>query len=120
MVAISLAQENQLRLVLLHILQAPKLGRPASLKSLSVAEVMHRLVGLVPQEEDLWYRPEPTLEHGEAGTEILAATNRCNAYLIVVGVRNIEALKDPAARAKPPIAYDVAAHARCPVLTVRG
>jgi nucleotide-binding universal stress UspA family protein len=45
--AMSLAQENQSRLVLLHVLPAPKPGKSKKLVELSVAEALHRVVDLL-------------------------------------------------------------------------
>jgi len=118
--AISLAQENQARLILLHVLPTPKLGKAAKPRELSVAETLHRLEKLVPPDAELWCRLEPKVEHGEPGREILATANRCGADLIVLGVRGMDTLTSVATRMERAIAYDVVAHAPCPVLTVRG
>jgi nucleotide-binding universal stress UspA family protein len=118
--AISLAEENQSRLVLLHILPAPKPGKAKNSGELSVAEAMHRLDDLVPRDAEFWCRPEPTVEHGKPSVEILATAQRSGADLIVVGVREMNALAGVATRIERGIAYEVVAHAPCPVLTVRG
>lgn len=117
--AISLAQENQARLILLHVLPTPKPGKAAKPRELSVAETLHRLEKLVPSDAELWCRLEPTVEHGEPGREILATANRCGADLIVLGVRGMDTLTGVATRMERAIAYDVVAHAHCPVLTIR-
>ena len=85
--AISIAQENQARLILLHVLPAPKPGKAAKPQELSVAEALHRLETLVPPDAELWCRLEPKVEHGEPGHEILATAKRCGADLIVLAVR---------------------------------
>jgi nucleotide-binding universal stress UspA family protein len=118
--AISLAQENQARLILLHVLPTPKLGKGAKPRELSVAEALHKLEKLVPPDAELWCRLERTVEHGEPGREILATAKRCGADLIVLGVRGMDTLTSVATRMERAIAYDVVAHAPCPVLTVRG
>jgi nucleotide-binding universal stress UspA family protein len=118
--AVSLAQENQSRLILLHVLPAPKPGKQARPTGPSVAEVIHRLEELVPKDAELWCRPEPTVEHGEPSAQILAVANRCGADLIVLGVRGLGVLAPVATRVERAVAYDVVAHAPCPVLTVRG
>jgi nucleotide-binding universal stress UspA family protein len=117
--AISLAQENQSRLVLLHVLPAPKPGK-SKLVELSVAEALHRIVDLLPPDAELWCRPETIVEHGEPGDQILAAAERCGADLIVLGVRGLDTLTRLATRVARATAYEVVAHAPCPVLTVRG
>jgi nucleotide-binding universal stress UspA family protein len=117
--AISLAQENQSRLVLLHVLPAPKPGKN-KLVELSVAEALHRIVDLLPLDAELWCRPETMVEHGEPGDQILATAERCGADLIVLGVRGLDTLTGLVTRVERATAYEVVAHAPCPVLTVRG
>jgi nucleotide-binding universal stress UspA family protein len=118
--AMSFAQENQSRLVLLHVLPSPKPGRAKTVGDLSVAEALHRVEDLLPREAELWCRPEPTVEHGEPGAQILATAERCGADLIVLGVRGMDMLTEVITRVERATAYEVIAHARCPVLTVRG
>jgi nucleotide-binding universal stress UspA family protein len=118
--AVSLAQENEARLLLIHVLPAPKPGKQFKPAGLSVAEAMHRFEDLVPQDADLWCRPETRVGHGEPGAQILATAKRCGADLIVLGVRGMDKLAGIVTRVERAIAYDVVAHAPCPVLTVRG
>jgi len=118
--AVSLAQENQSRLVLLHVLPAPKPGKQTRPAGLSVAEALHGLEDLVPVDAELWCRPEPKVEHGEPADQILAIAEWCGADLIFLGVRGMDTLAGLATRVEHAIAYDVVAHAPCPVLTVRG
>jgi len=118
--AMSLAQENQSRLVLLHVLPAPKPGKANKAGELSVAEALHRVENLLPRDAEFWCRPEPTVEHGEPGAQILATAERCGADLIVLGVRGMDTLTEVATRVERATAYEVIAHAGCPVLTVRG
>ena len=116
--AVSLAQENQSRLLLLHVLPNPKSGKPE--RELSIAEGLHRLQELVPAEAELWCRPEAVVQHGDPAEQILAAANRCGANLIVLGVRGMDRWAGAATRLDRAIAYQVVVHAPCPVLTVRG
>ena len=118
--AVSLAQENQAQLILLHVLPLPRPGKTAKPGELSVAEVTHRLDDLVPQEAKQWCRPRALVEHGEPAARILSAAKECGADLIVLGVRGMAGLARVAARVQNDIAYNVVAHASCPVLTVRG
>lgn len=118
--AASLAQENQSRLILLHVLPAPKPGKANKTAELSVAEALHRVENLLPPDAERWCRPEPMVEHGEPGAQILAVADRCGADLIVLGVRGMDMLTKIATRVERATAYEVAAHAHCPVLTVRG
>lgn len=118
--AVSFAQENQARLILLHVLRAPKPAKHAKSLELSVAEALHQLDDLAPREAELWCRPEPTVEHGDAQTQILATAERCGADLIILGVRGMDRWVGAATHMEQGIAYEVVAHASCPVLTVRG
>lgn len=118
--AVSLAQENQAQLILLHALPLPKPGKTIKPLELSVAEATHRLEDLVPPEAELWCRPRAVVEHGDPAARILAAATEYGADLIVLGVRGINALPSIATRMRKDTAYEVVAHAQCPVLTVRG
>lgn len=118
--AASLAQENQAHLILLHVLPLPKPGKTAKPGDLSVAEAIYGLEVLIPREVELWCRPQALVEHGDPATRILAAAKEHGADLIVLGVRGMDALASVAARVQKHTAYDVVAHAPCPVLTVRG
>ncbi|MGB8476543.1 MAG: universal stress protein [Candidatus Acidiferrum sp.] len=118
--AVSLAQENQAQLILLHVLPQPKPGKVAISEGLSVAEAAHQLEDLVPEEARQWCLPRAVVEHGDPAPRILAAAKGCGADLIVLGVRGMDRLANVATRTQKHIAYEVVAHARCPVLTVRG
>ena len=118
--AISFAQENQSRLLLLHVLKKPKSGKPEREGDLSIAETLHQLQELVPAEAELWCRPEAMVQYGDPAEQILAAANQCGADLIVLGVRGLDRLAGAATRVDRAIAYQVVVNARCPVLTVRG
>lgn len=118
--AVSLAQENQAQLVLLHSLPLPKPGKAIKPGELSVAEALHRLEALIPEEGELRCRPRALVEHGAPAAQILSTARQCGADLIVLGVRGADSLTIVAARVQRDTAYDVIAHAPCPVLTVRG
>jgi nucleotide-binding universal stress UspA family protein len=105
---------------LLHVLPMPKPGKPRDPAELSVAEALHRLQQLLLHGAELWCRAEPAVEHGEPGPQILNIAGRSGTDLIVLGVRGLNTLTEIATRVERAIAYDVVAHAACPVLTVRG
>jgi nucleotide-binding universal stress UspA family protein len=118
--AISLAQENQAELVLLHVIPERKAheGRPSS--EISVANAMHELYELVPPEAELWCRPEPTVRYGEPAPTILASAEELGADLIVLAVRSAAGRLGAATHLERAVAHKVVSHAKCPVLTVRG
>jgi nucleotide-binding universal stress UspA family protein len=117
--AVSLAQENQARLVLLHILSKPGQNKAGRSGGLSIAEAMHQLHEIVPPDAELWCRPEAMVRHGDPAEQILSTANQCGADLIVLGVRGLDALTGVATNLNRAIAYEVVALAPCPVLTVR-
>jgi nucleotide-binding universal stress UspA family protein len=118
--AVALAEENQARLVLLHVVPHPRSGANPPSIGHSVADVMYQLSGLVPKDAELWCRPEAVVEHGEAAEQILEAAKERGADLIVMGVRNAAGRLAVATHFEQSVAHKVVAHATCPVLTVRG
>jgi nucleotide-binding universal stress UspA family protein len=86
--AVSLAAENQARLVLLHVIRDPGSEAKLSRETHSVANVMYRLHGLVPKDAELWCRPEAVVEYGEPAERILEAAKQRGADLIVMGMRH--------------------------------
>ncbi len=118
--AISMAQENQARLLLLHVMRDPDFKTSKRTSQDSVANVMHQLYELVPPEAELWCRPEPTVRFGNPADRILQAAMELEADLIVLGVRDAAGHLGAATHLERTTAHKVVAHATCPVLTVRG
>lgn len=116
--ALSLAQENQARLTLLHVLQDNGLGAP-SLNQTIMAAAASKLKGLIPEGTDNWCRPEILVEGGEPASRIFDVASRQGADLIVLGVRSIAGPSRAAIHLGRATAHKVVAHAPCPVLTVR-
>jgi nucleotide-binding universal stress UspA family protein len=117
--AVSLAEENQARLQLLHVLPQPKSRRGPISPAESVADVMHQLQGLVPGETGLWCRPESIVRFGEPANRILAAARESNSDLIVMGVKSPGSGMGIATHLEGAVAHEVVTHAICPVLTKR-
>jgi nucleotide-binding universal stress UspA family protein len=116
--AISLAQECQAHLTLLHVIEEPKSGefvRPADVVNSS----RHLLRNLVPAEAELWCAPEFVIEQGDAAEKILEVAAREKAELIVLGVRQPSGFPGAATHLPIAVAHKVVSHAACPVLTVR-
>jgi nucleotide-binding universal stress UspA family protein len=118
--AISMAQENQARLLLLHVMRDPDLKVSKRTPEDSVANVMHQLYEMVPPEAELWCRPEATVRFGNPAERILEAAEELEADLIVLGVRDAAGHLGAATHLERTTAHKVVAHAGCPVLTVRG
>ena len=116
--AISFAQENQARLTLLHVLRGPRQLNGASAPK-SAAEVLHRLLEIVPSEAELWCRPEPVVEYGEPAKAILHAAKSRGADLVILGIHKSVPARGPGMRALRATAHSVVAHSSCPVLTAR-
>jgi nucleotide-binding universal stress UspA family protein len=117
--AISLAQENQARLTLLHVIEKPAAGdlvQPADY----VEATLRRLREMVPPEAELWCEPEVHVEQGAPAEKILEVAERRNADLIVLGMRRTEAPIGVATHLARATAHKIVSHAACPVLTVRG
>ncbi|MGB9243782.1 MAG: universal stress protein [Candidatus Acidiferrales bacterium] len=124
--AISLAQENNARLVLLHVMRTPELRNFNSRNEndqrrfeLSVAEAIHQLYETVPKDADLHFPPESLVEYGDPADRILALAKDRSSDLIVLGVRDATGRIGAATHLARATAHKVVAHALCPVLTVR-
>jgi nucleotide-binding universal stress UspA family protein len=119
--AVSLARENQARLVFLLVMR--KAEHPTAddkrLHEISAAEAMHRLYEIVPDDVKLEFPPEVAVEFGEPAERIVAAAKERGADLIVLGVRK-SAHIGAATHLERAVAHKVVAHAPCAVLTVRG
>lgn len=117
--ALSLAQENQARLTLLHVLPYDARSGP-SLNQTAMAAGLSKLKDLIPDGTDNWCQPETLIESGEPAVRILEVAKRQGADLIVLGVRNIAEHLGAATHLARATAHKVVAHSECPVLTVRG
>lgn len=118
--AVSLAQENQARLILLHVIPRSEDEVEAKPGELSVADAMYQLNEMVPQGAELWCRPEPVVEYGQPAGRILEAATERGVDLIVLGVRQAAGRLSAATHLERSTVHKVVAHAVCPVLTVRG
>jgi nucleotide-binding universal stress UspA family protein len=114
--AVSLAQEYQAGLTLLHVITEPRTGELVQPHEL-VASAERRLRELVPPEAQLWCEPRFEVEQGAAAETILDIADLRKADLIVMGVRR----PGGGAATHLPIAtaHRVVSRANCPVLTVR-
>jgi nucleotide-binding universal stress UspA family protein len=114
--AISLAQENQAHLVLLHVIEDPKVGD--LVKGAQVKEFKERkLQQLVTRQAGLWCDPTYIVEQGPAAEKILDVAKRRHTELIVLGARSAKSL---ATHLNTGTVHKVVSQTTCPVLTVRG
>jgi len=116
--ALSLAQENEAQLILLHVLRPPVSRRDGKNAGMSVAETLHHLHELVPPDAELWCHPDTLVEYGDPAVKILDTARQWHADLIVMGIRDTQ---HPllATHLQNSTAHKVVAEAPCPVLTVR-
>jgi nucleotide-binding universal stress UspA family protein len=112
--ALSLAEENQASLILLHVIPLVPLQHQESVSGNAQA----RLEELIPPDAGDWCRPEIVVRFEFPAEAILKLARERQADLIVMGVHK----GAPFASAHLPwaIAYEVVCRAPCPVLTVRG
>jgi len=115
--ALSMAQEFEARLTLLHVI--PKQGANDFVIPEMVKESCERLLrNLVPSESELWCEPRFMLEQGLPAEKILEIAYNKKVDLIVLGVHKPTGMPGAATHMPFAIAHKVVAHAPCPVLTV--
>jgi nucleotide-binding universal stress UspA family protein len=116
--AISLAQEQQASLSLLHVLERPHVGT-VDLESNSDF-LVRRLQELVPTDAEMWCHPEYFVQFGPPAERILQFSATHGADLIVMGVHPTHGAVSTVTHLAHTTAQHIVAHATCPVLTVRG
>jgi nucleotide-binding universal stress UspA family protein len=116
--AISLAQEHQARLALLHVLERPHVG-VVDLESNSDF-LVRRLQELVPKDAEPWCHPEYFVQFGPPAERILEFCATRGVDIIVMGVRPTHGTVSTVTHLAHTTAQHIVAHATCPVLTVRG
>jgi len=112
--ALSLAQEFQARLTLLHVVEGLE---PNFLdEKAQIAKPYKLWLGkLVPDEARLWCELEFLVEFGRPAERILQAAWENHADLVVLGARGLDRLTSPGFNVRK-----VMCNAWCPVLTVSG
>jgi nucleotide-binding universal stress UspA family protein len=113
--ALSLAEENQATVVLLHVISMVPVQEQDPVKD----RAQKRLEALVPIDAAAWCNPECLVRFDFPTEGILQVAKERGADLIVMGVRKPAA---PRLSAHMPwaVATEVVCRAHCPVLTVRG
>jgi nucleotide-binding universal stress UspA family protein len=118
--AISLAQEYQAQLTLLHVISETKNTDLVTSRQLAAA-TERRLRQIVPPESELWCEPHCIVGEGVAADEILTVADHRKAGLIILGVRRPAGFHGGKATHLPiATAHKVVSGSTCPVLTVRG
>ncbi|HUL16382.1 MAG TPA: universal stress protein [Terriglobales bacterium] len=114
--ALSFAQEHAAKLTLLHVVEDAAAHTDEGLRR-QRDHFIELLKEMVPEGSENWCEPEFRTTFGPATEEILNMAQETKADLVVMGAKTSTSF---AGHAPLTIAYTVAAHARCPVLTVRG
>jgi nucleotide-binding universal stress UspA family protein len=113
--ALTLAEESQARLVLLHLIPLVPVVDREMVKSAAI----QKLRALIPADAPAWCTPEFDVRFEFPAEAIVRAAGRHNSDVIVMGVQ-----RNGHARAVSHLpwatATEVIATAPCPVLTVRG
>ena len=119
--ALSLAQENGARVLLVHVMRKPYVpdNNEETRFQLSVAEAIQQLYDTVPKDTKLSLPPEVAVEYGEPAERILTVARERRADLIVLGLRDATGRIGAATHLERATAHKVVAHSTCPVLTVR-
>lgn len=113
--ALSLAQEFQARLTLLHVIEGLEDPGLADEKVRIAKPYQLWLSKLVPDEARLWSELELAVEFGRPAERILQVAWESHADLIVLGARGVDRLTSPGRNVRK-----VMSNAWCPVLTVPG
>lgn len=116
--AVSLAQEFQARLTLLHVVPEPKAGELVGWYDVQESS-KNMLESLVPEEARSWCKPESFVERGDPAERILELAHFRGVDLIVLGAQPESGVPGAATHLPTSTAHKIVAHANCPVLTVR-
>jgi nucleotide-binding universal stress UspA family protein len=109
--ALSLAEENQSRLYLLHVV-------PDSVDA-EDASASGRLRSLIPPTIELGSEPRVFVQYGLPAQRIMEFAEELAVDLIVMGVRQPPSYLEVATHLRLATAYKVASQAVCPLLTIR-
>lgn len=113
--AFSLAQEYGARLTVLHVVEDVRAYTEEEEERIREVNI-HKVSRFMPESES-WCNVNFRVTFGSAVEEILGAASETKANLIIMGAQT---RKTFAGHMPLTIAYNVAADAECPVLTVRG
>jgi nucleotide-binding universal stress UspA family protein len=118
-VAISLAEENQSRLTLLHVIEGHGAHEAKDREEFGETSE-EKLRALVPVDAGFWCAPHFLVEQELPKEKILETARRTNADLIVLGARIPEGVPGASTHLSIATVHHIVANAGCPVLTVRG
>jgi nucleotide-binding universal stress UspA family protein len=112
-----LSEEFQARPVLLHVteIEAGELVSPSDLTAASA----NLLRQFLPQDAELWCKPEFIVAHGPSADTIVEIAKQRESDLIVLGARPESGVLGASTHLPIATAHKAVSHATCPVLTVR-
>lgn len=113
--ALSLAEENQASVILLHLITLAPIEQE---RQAALEHAKANLRALVPGDAEAWCKPEFVAQFDFPEDGILRLAELRDVDLIVMGVRRVRSVR-LAAHAPWATAYEVVCRAHCPVLTVR-
>ena len=116
--AVSLAQEFQAELTMVHVVAESKPGELQFWSEIQQS-AKNRLRNLLPAEAEAWCKPECFIERGESAERILDLANLRDVDLIVLGAHPEKGVPGAATHLGIATAHKVIVKAKCPVLTVR-
>jgi nucleotide-binding universal stress UspA family protein len=117
--ALTMAQEHEARLTILHVIGDPGVGDLVYPKNY-VESTLRRLHEFVRPEAKSWCEPNFRVEQGPVAEKILEVAVALGADLIVLGIRHSSAHIGATTHLFRRTAHRVVTQAECPVLTVRG
>jgi nucleotide-binding universal stress UspA family protein len=117
--AVSLAQENQANLDIVHVFENRKTGELVDAPELTQGTI-NRMHELLPAEAELWCQPEFLVQGGNIAEQVLKIAKDRKADVIVIGARRLQGEFGAADRVPWHTAHKIISGAPCPVLTVRG
>jgi nucleotide-binding universal stress UspA family protein len=116
--AVSLAQEFQSRLTLLHVIPRQKTGELVSATDLTTSSEQ-LLRNIVSPEAAVWCKPEYFVFQGNPADQIIEFAKLRKADLVVLGARQEKGVFGAASHLPTATAHKIVSHVPCPVLTVR-
>lgn len=117
--AVSMAEENQARLILVHVMKPSGTSPGTREQQDVVSNAVFQLHELLPVGAEMWCTAEAVVREGNPAEQILEVADEKGADLIVLGVRDRGTHIGAATHLERATAHRVVAHAACPVLTVR-
>lgn len=113
--ALSIAEENNVELILMHVMQRLQ-PIPVEYWKELLADYRQRLWQLVPNDANLWCKPQVVVEIGAAAETIVRTAHDRQVDLIAMGVHRAGSI---ASHLPWTLVHSVVRHAPCPVLTTR-